>query len=39
MIYSVAVITGFARAEMIFTSVTIAARVRVERGLSADIRH
>jgi hypothetical protein len=39
MTYSVAVITGFALAEMIFIRVTIAARVRVERGPSADIQH
>lgn len=39
MTYKVAVITGFALAEMIFPRVTIAAHVRVERGLSADIRH
>jgi hypothetical protein len=39
MTYSVEVITGFALAEMIVSRVAIAARVRVERGLSADIRH
>jgi hypothetical protein len=38
MTYSGAVITGFALAEMIFTRVTITARVRVERAPSADIQ-